>query len=667
MKIFRQNYPVTLLFLVLLFSSAGLTAQILDPVSWQVEQRNSDNQIEIAFEASMEMGWHLYGTELPDGGPYPTTFHFDELEGGSLVGNAEPQSKASEEFSPMFDLTLSWYIGSVEFIQKVKVDDPNTFYAKGYIEYMACNDQTCLPPTQYEFELGNKLATATTEESHQPAVVSLKPLAKSTAVAAVTENAQDWWQPVTAQLDSLGATTSTDDSSIWTIFLAGFAGGLLALLTPCVWPMIPMTVSFFLKRSKSRKRSIMDALIYGLSIVVIYLILGLAITALFGASALNSLATNALFNLLFFALLVFFAISFLGAFEITLPASWSTKMDSKADATTGVISLFFMAFTLALVSFSCTGPIIGTLLVQAATMGNMTGPAVGMGGFALALAIPFALFAIFPSWLQQMPKSGGWLNSVKVVLGFLELALSLKFLSVADLTYGWGILDREVFLVLWIILFTLLGLYLLGKIKFAHDSSLSHVSVARLFLATISLAFSLYMVPGLWGAPLKAVSAFTPPLTTQDFNLYDNEVHAEFDDYDTGMAYAAQVGKPVLIDFSGFGCVNCRKMEATVWTDSKVKAVIEDKYVLITLIVDDRTPLAQPLEIEEGGKTRTLHTVGQKWSYLQRHKFGANAQPYYVLLNNEGMPLTTPYAYDENVENYLKFLKSGIEAYNKQK
>jgi thiol:disulfide interchange protein DsbD len=459
------------------------------------------------------------------------------------------------------------------------------------------------------------------------------------------------------------ATLSATDMSWLFIFLAGFLGGLLALLTPCVWPMIPMTVSFFLKRTKNRAKAIRDALTYGLAIILIYLAMGLVLTALFGASALNDLATNAVFNVLFCLLLVVFAVSFFGAFELVLPASWTSKLDSKADSATGWLSIFFMAFTLVLVSFSCTGPIIGTLLVQAAAMGSIAGPAIGMFGFALALSIPFALFAIFPNLLQNMPKSGGWLNAVKVVLGFLELALALKFLSVADLAYGWGILDREVFLVLWIVIFALLGFYLLGKIKFAHDSDLPYVSVPRLFMAVVSLAFAVYMIPGLWGAPLKSISAFAPPLYTQDFNLYDSEVHAAFDDYDAGMQYAQRVGKPVMIDFSGFGCVNCRKMEASVWTNPRVKQLLEKDYVLITLFVDDKTKLPRPMEVEEHGKTRRLKTIGDKWSYLQRSKFGANAQPFYVLLDNKGKPLGPSYAYNEDIPKYIKFLQDGLANY----
>ena len=417
-----------------------------------------------------------------------------------------------------------------------------------------------------------------------------------------------------------------------------------------------MTVSFFLKRSGNKSKGRRDAILYGLSIIVIYVALGLLITLIFGASALNSMSTNAVFNLIFFGLLVVFAVSFFGAFEITLPSSWSTKLDAKAEATSGILSILFMAFVLALVSFSCTGPIIGTLLVEVASTGSLLAPAVGMFGFAVALAIPFTFFAFFPSLLKSMPKSGGWLNTVKVVLAFLELALALKFLSVADLAYGWRILDREVFLVLWIVIFALLGFYLLGKIRFPHDSESKHSSVLGTFLAIISLSFSLYMVPGLWGAPLKAISAFAPPLYTQDFNLYDNEVHAAYTDYEAGMAYAASKNLPVIIDFSGFGCVNCRKMEASVWTDPRVKDKLENEYVLITLFVDDKTPLKAPYSVEENGKTRQIKTIGDKWSYLQRHKFGANAQPFYVILDNQGMPLNKSYSFDESPDNFLKWL-----------
>ena len=519
---------------------------------------------------------------------------------------------------------------------------------------------TVQPDTQVVAEDASELNTPDPAAKETPATTSPK------ASDSLTDS-PNLWSPVIDQLKSFGdSTVSAADTSWLFIFFAGFLGGLIALLTPCVWPMIPMTVSFFLKRTKDRKKAIRDAITYGLSIIVIYLVMGLLITGIFGASALNDLSTNAIFNILFFLLLVVFAVSFFGAFELVLPASWTSKLDSKADSTTGVLSIFFMSFTLVLVSFSCTGPIIGTLLVQAASMGTAVGPAIGMFGFALALSIPFSVFAIFPNMLQSMPKSGGWLNSVKVVLGFLELALALKFLSVADLAYGWRLLDREAFIVLWIVIFSLLGVYLLGKIKFSHDSEVKYVSVPRLFMAIISFAFAIYMVPGLWGAPLKAISAFAPPLYTQDFNLYKNEVHAAFDDYESGMAYAKKVNKPVMIDFSGFGCVNCRKMEASVWTDPKVKQMLENDYVLITLMVDDKTKLPQPIEIQENGKTRKLKTIGDKWSYLQRSKFGSNAQPFYILLNDEGQPLGPSYAFNEDVSKYIQFLQNGLKEFKKE-
>ena len=556
-------------------------------------------------------------------------------------------------------MKLGWYNSTIDFKQTIFIENPDSFKITGYITYQACNDVTCLPPTKHEFSFGESKTPTTTAPVMTP--VNLNTNSSSNLTS------QKGWQPVVEELRAMSTEKLLQESSLWFIFISGFIGGLLALLTPCVWPMIPLTVSFFLKKQQSRHKAIGEAILYGLSIIIIYVGLGLLITLLFGASALNDLATNALFNILFFALLVLFAVSFFGAFDITLPASWSNKLDRKADTATGIIAIFFMAFTLVLVSFSCTGPIIGTLLVEAASWGGTLAPAVGMGGFAIALAIPFALFAMFPSLMKQLPKSGGWLNTVKVILGFLELALSLKFLSVADLAYGWHILDRETFLVLWIVIFALLGFYLLGKLNFSHDSPIKHVSVPRLFLAIISLSFSLYMIPGLWGAPLKAVSAFAPPMHTQDFNLYKNEVHAKFDDYDLGMEYARLNGKPVMLDFTGYGCVNCRKMEAAVWTDPKVSDLINNDYVLITLYVDNKTPLTEPVKIVENGKERTLRTVGDKWSYLQRVKFGANAQPFYVLLDNQGSPLNKSYAYDEDIPKYIEFLQTGLENYRKEK
>ena len=675
-------------------------AQILTPVKWKIklDDKGGAPEKEIVFTATADKGWHLYDMNLPEGGPVSTSFTFETLNGAELIGQPVPSVKPTTVYDEQFAMNLRWYPGTVSFTQKLKVTDPAKFKAEGEVEFMACNDETCLPPDQIPFSFDKKsihvdpalAANSSTTEVDKEDATAIQPDTQVVAEEASELNTPDpaaketpattspkasdsltdspnLWSPVIDQLKSFGdSTVSAADTSWLFIFFAGFLGGLIALLTPCVWPMIPMTVSFFLKRTKDRKKAIRDAITYGLSIIVIYLVMGLLITGIFGASALNDLSTNAIFNILFFLLLVVFAVSFFGAFELVLPASWTSKLDSKADSTTGVLSIFFMSFTLVLVSFSCTGPIIGTLLVQAASMGTAVGPAIGMFGFAMALSIPFSVFAIFPNMLQSMPKSGGWLNSVKVVLGFLELALALKFLSVADLAYGWRLLDREAFIVLWIVIFSLLGVYLLGKIKFSHDSEVKYVSVPRLFMAIISFAFAIYMVPGLWGAPLKAISAFAPPLYTQDFNLYKNEVHAAFDDYESGMAYAKKVNKPVMIDFSGFGCVNCRKMEASVWTDPKVKQMLENDYVLITLMVDDKTKLPQPIEIQENGKTRKLKTIGDKWSYLQRSKFGSNAQPFYILLNDEGQPLGPSYAFNEDVSKYIQFLQNGLKEFKKE-
>ncbi len=677
--------------LLMSFMFLAVQAQIHTPVKWKIKLEDSGKpEKEIVFTAVADKGWHLYDMNLPAGGPVSTSITYETMKGAELVGKVVSSVAPTSVYDELFAMNLRWYSGTVTFTQKIKVTDAKAFKLAGELEFMACNDETCLPPERVEFSFNRKNITMTDagvvagESDDQSAADSLS-LAQGTdslSVSADGENAGqlvnptkiaealsdnvDLWTPVIDELKAFGESPlDGTDSSLLFIFLAGFAGGFIALLTPCVWPMIPMTVSFFLKRTKNKKKAIKDAVMYGVSIIVIYLALGLLITGIFGASALNDLSTNAVFNLLFFALLVLFAVSFFGAFEMVLPSSWTNKLDAKADSTSGILSIFFMAFTLALVSFSCTGPIIGTLLVQAASMGSIVAPAVGMFGFAFALAIPFSVFAIFPNMLQSMPKSGGWLNSVKVVLGFLELALALKFFSVADLAYGWRILDRETFLVLWIVIFAMLGFYLLGKIRFSHDSELKYVSVPRLFMAIVSLAFAVYMVPGLWGAPLKSISAFAPPLYTQDFNLYEDEVHAQFDDYEAGMAYAKKNNKPVMIDFSGYGCVNCRKMEASVWTNPGVKQIIENDYVLITLFVDDKTKLPEVIEIEEHGKTRKLKTVGDKWSYLQRSKFGANAQPFYVLLDNNGKPLSHSYAYDEDVNKYIQFLQGGLKNYKK--
>jgi len=670
-------------FVLLLFAVA-VQAQIQDPVKFNSELKIlAADEAEVVFTAAINKGWHVYSTDLGDGGPISATFNVEKISGAEVVGNLKPVGKEISTFDKLFEMKVRYFENTAQFVQKLKLTG-GAYQIEGYLEYGACNDENCLPPTQVPFKFSGKAegaakeaaaAAAETKAEEQPAkqetVSGTAPVAAIGGADGPTEikvaDKVDLWKPVISELNSLGETTSQEDMSWIYIFITGFAGGLLALFTPCVWPIIPMTVSFFLKRSKDKKKGIRDAWTYGASIVVIYVTLGLAITLVFGASALNALSTNAVFNILFCLMLVVFAASFFGAFEITLPSKWSTAVDSKAEATSGLLSIFLMAFTLSLVSFSCTGPIIGFLLVQVSTTGSVVAPAIGMLGFAIALALPFTLFALFPSWLKSMPKSGGWMNIIKVTLGFLELAFALKFLSVADLAYGWRILDRETFLALWIVLFALLGFYLLGKIKFPHDDDDTKVSVPRFFMALASLAFAVYMVPGLWGAPLKAVSAFAPPMQTQDFNLYNNEVHARFDDYDLGMEYARQHGKPVMLDFTGYGCVNCRKMELAVWTNPKVSDIINNDYVLITLYVDNKTPLPSPVKIVENGTERTLRTVGDKWSYLQRVKFGANAQPFYVLIDNEGKPLNKSYSYDEDIPKYIEFLQTGLENYKKEK
>ena len=686
-------------FLLLSFVVYALQAQIKDPVKFKTELTPlSDTEAEVVFTAAIDKGWHVYSTDLGDGGPISATFNVDNKSGVELVGKLKPVGKEVATFDKLFEMKVRYFENTAKFVQKVKFTG-GAYAIEGYLEYGACDDESCLPPTQVPFKFsgvakaGNAAATKTeqpkAEQPEQKVVDKADKKEGATPVASkdssammelvpatTTEAATDiqpavasseLWKPVISDLQALGEEHGQEDMSWIYIFITGFLGGLLALFTPCVWPIIPMTVSFFLKRSKDKKKGIRDAWTYGASIVVIYVALGLAITLIFGASALNALSTNAIFNILFFLMLVIFAASFFGAFEIRLPSKWGNAVDSKAESTTGLLSIFLMAFTLSLVSFSCTGPIIGFLLVQVSTTGSVVAPAIGMLGFAIALALPFTLFALFPSWLKSMPKSGGWMNVIKVTLGFLELAFALKFLSVADLAYGWRLLDRETFLALWIVIFALLGFYLLGKIKFPHDDDDNKVGVTRFFMALISLAFAVYMVPGLWGAPLKAVSAFAPPMHTQDFNLYKNEVHAKFDDYDLGMEYARLNGKPVMLDFTGYGCVNCRKMEAAVWTDPKVSDLINNDYVLITLYVDNKTPLTEPVKIVENGKERTLRTVGDKWSYLQRVKFGANAQPFYVLLDNQGSPLNKSYAYDEDIPKYIEFLQTGLENYRKEK
>ena len=659
--------------LILTMLCFPVTAQIQEPVKFKTEWKElSANEAEIVFSATIEKGWHVYSTEIGEGGPTPATFNIDKIEGAELIGKLTPIGNEIKQMDPIFEMEVKYFEDVAKFSQKIKLTGGN-YTISGFLEYGACNDASCLPPTSVDFSYTGKIdkpvsipESTKTKEDIVKTTIADKEDTTAVLLPSIAENTIDttnYWRPVINELNHFETQTSSKSHSWIYIFFAGVVGGLLALFTPCVWPIIPMTVSFFLKRTKDKKKGIRDAWTYGASIVVIYVALGLAITLIFGASALNSLSTNAIFNIFFFLMLVVFAASFFGAFEITLPSKWSNAVDSKAEATTGLLSIFLMAFTLSLVSFSCTGPIIGFLLVEVSTTGSIIAPALGMLGFAIALALPFTLFAMFPSWLKSMPKSGGWMNAIKVVLGFLELAFALKFLSVADLAYGWRLLDRETFLALWIVIFGLLGFYLLGKIKFPHDDDSTKVGVGRFFLALISLAFAVYMVPGLWGAPLKAVSAFAPPMQTQDFNLYDDEVHAKFQDFDEGMKYARENHKPVIIDFTGYGCVNCRKMESAVWTDPQVSSFLTKDYVLIQLYVDEKTNLSAPIKVIENGQERTLRTVGDKWSYLQRSKFGANAQPFYVLLDNEGMPLNHSYSYDEDIDKYIEFLKTGLNNY----
>lgn len=669
----------------------ALVAYAADGVNWSFKLIG-DNTMNPAIEATanIEPGYHLFSIDNPEGGSSPLEFFFD-LKGCELDGKPVANKAYTKEFDEIFEVDQHFYTGKVVFTQKLKPTD-KTFSVNLELKGQTCNDSGCIPVFASHSFSGKAPVTAKAEtaaaEKETAATAKEEVKDGATALAEMTDSLQasepfmtpaanlsniqstneSWWDNVEAELQVFSDSPSQQGRSLLYIFIAGFIGGLIALVTPCVWPMIPMTVSFFLKQNKSKKKSVMTASIYGLSIIVIYVGLGLIVTALFGASALNELATSAVFNIIFFLLLVVFAISFMGGFELTLPSSWTNKMDSKVDSTTGYLSIFFMAFTLVLVSFSCTGPIIGTLLVEAAATSNFISPAVGMFGFALALALPFSIFAMFPTMLKSMPKSGGWMNTVKVVLGFLELALALKFLSVADLAYGWRILDREVFVSLWIVIFALLGIYLLGKLRFPHDDEVEKVSVTRFMLACISFAFAVYMLPGLWGAPLKSISAFSPPLSTQDFSLYEGDVHAQVDDFEEGMKLAQQLGKPALIDFSGYGCVNCRKMEAAVWTDPAVKASIDNDFVLITLMVDEKKALPKPIKVtEKDGTVRTLRTYGDKWSYLQRSKFGANAQPFHVIVDNNAKPLAPAFVYKEDVPGYISFLNQGIENYNKAK
>ena len=673
------------LFTLFLCATAVVLAQFQTPVTIKASQNKvSDDVLEVVFRGTVDAGWHVYGTDFADGGPTRAELTLETQKGVKPDGKLRAVGNVQKKMDEMFGMEVSYMEGTAEFVQRFVITEPE-YEVSGYLTYGACNDENCMPPTNVEFNFkgeGKKVAAVSEPKTNEakpeePAVVEEDTIAEA-PVSAVSpvDKGNELWTPVIDELKAFEAGTQTTDKSLLGIFLLGMLGGLIALLTPCVWPIIPMTVSFFLKRAEDKKKGIRDAITYGISIVVIYVLLGLLVTLIFGASALNALSTNAVFNIFFFLMLMVFGASFLGGFEITLPSSWTNAVDRKSNSTTGLLSIFLMAFTLSLVSFSCTGPIIGFLLVEVSTTGSLLAPTVGMLGFAMALALPFTVFAMFPAWLKQMPKSGNWMNCIKVCLGLLEIAFALKFFSVADLAYGWRLMDREVFLSLWIVIFALMGAYLIGWMRFPHDEDeydemgeiiqRPRTSVIRFFMALAAFAFALYMVPGLWGAPCKAVSAFAPPMQTQDFRLGEESVEAHFNDYDEGMQYAAAHRMPVMLDFTGYGCVNCRKMEAAVWTDPQVSSLMKEKYVLITLYVDDKTPLPEKLVVKENGADVTLRTVGDRWSYLQRSKFGANAQPFYVLLNNDGHPLAGSYSYNEDVAAYRNFLEEGLQRYNQK-
>lgn len=688
-----RNKALYLLFA--LFVCIPSFSQILDPVKWKVElsKISADGKATITYEATIDEGWHMYSTKEVIDGPVPTSFMFSDVDGVKIVSDINPRSKVIEQFEPAFNVTVGWYEGKATFQQQVMIADKDNFTLMGTIRYMTCNNQNCLPPTTHEFDLSQHNAVA--KKKNNPAVANpdaennvikenketsapiftIKTLSKEECsdsvknIAVSEENHReriDTWANVVDEMKSFGEVkTDEGKDSLWKTFLTCLLGGLIAVITPCVWPIIPMTVSFFLKRGKDPKKGKKAAIVYGLSIIAIYVVVGVVITAISGADGLNQLSTNAIFNIFLFALLVLFSISFFGGFDLALPSTWSTKIDQKVDKTSGLLSILLMAFTLVIVSFSCTGPIIGTLLVDMSVNGSLLAPTIGMLGFAIALAIPFTLFAFFPSWLKNMPRSGGWLNSVKVLLGFFELAFSLKFLSMADLAYGWHIMDREVFLVIWIAIFMMAGLYLLGKIKFAGDDDVEVVTVPRFFLSTFCFSMCIYMLPGLWGAPLKAISAFVPPLNTQDFNLYNDKVSATFKDYDDALMYAEMKNMPVVVDFTGHACVNCRKMESSVWSQPRVKSLLTEDYILVSLYVDDRTELPKVEKVIENGKEIKLNTVGEKWSYLQRSKFGANAQPYYCLLDPNGKPINHPMGFTENSSEFIEFLRTGLKNFKK--
>lgn len=631
----RQRIGIVLL---LLLTWGGLQAQVLQPVNWvfSIETISSD-KVAVKAKATIDKPWHLYSTKIPDGGPIPTSINFEASESYKPVGELKQSKDPDLVFDEAFQMELGYFSNEVTFTQEFEIDEDNPTAISGHVEFMACDDGRCLPPDTVDFTL---------------------------------------------EMPQSNSTENT--GGYWGIFWLALLGGLTALLTPCVFPMIPLTVSFFLRNADNKAKALRDGFTYGLTIIVAYVVLGLLISIIFGASALNSLATSPIFNMVFFAILLFFAASFFGAFELTMPSKWSNKLDSKADQAGGLLGVILMGLTFVLVSFSCTGPIVGTLLVEAATGGDIFSPAIGMLGFGIALAIPFTLFAIFPTAMKSLPKSGGWMNAVKVVLGFLVLAFSLKFLSIADAVGQWGLLDREVFLVLWIAIFALMGLYLIGKIKFAHDSDLPYLSVPRLFISIGVFAFVIYLIPGLWGAPLKAIGGFLPSAETQDFDLSRRTHNAtaisttssdftgssvkegayglmKYTDYDEGIKMAKSLNKPVFLDFTGLGCANCKTMENKVWSDSRVQEILANEYLIIALYVDDRTSLPKEEQYVSETTGKKVRTVGNKWTDFQISKYNTNSQPFYVLMDADEKPLTKTRGFDTDVEAYVQWLKKGVE------
>lgn len=671
------------IFLIFVLLPFSLFAQILEPVKWKFENHINGDELLITYTATIDEGWHLYDQNLPANGPISTRFIIENAENVEVNNLVTCEQTPIEKKEEMFNMILRWYEKTVVFKQKIKITSKDYYAINGYVEFMACDNANCLPPTKIPFSIKKGDETTKPAQTATPPQEKQKDLEKenkATQTAPFNFQSVDnkdeknkdekeieqtsittlpqTWDPVIDDLKQFEKGTG----GLWTIFWLGLLGGLLAIATPCVWPIIPMTVSFFLhKKDGSGKRS---AIIYGLSIIIIYVGLGALLTTLFGAKVLNDLSTNNIFNLFLFFMLVAFAISFFGGFDLSLPSSWSSTLENKADNAKGLLSILFMASTLVIVSFSCTGPLIGTLLVHIGTDGNYLAPLIGMLGFSIALAGPFTLFALFPNVMKKMPKSGSWLNTVKVLLGFFELAFALKFLSVADLSYGWRILDREVFLTLWIAIAVFAGLYIIGKIKFEGDGEVTHLTIPRLFGGLAMFSFALYLLPGLWGAPLKSISAFAPPLWTQDFNLYQGGTVAAYHDYDEAMEEAQKSGKPLLVDFSGYGCVNCREMEACVWEEPQVKSLIQKEFIFVSLYTDDRTKLSEPMFVKENDKELKLNDIGEKWGFLQRYKFGANAQPYYVILDSNGKPLNNAYTYDKNAENFKNYLEQGLKNYN---